>query len=131
MSTNVGFALAACFPPGPSSGKPGRVRTFNTVRRDNRLGSIRSYLGELVRRSDKADIFVLRHQPGKTAIEQLDLRDGVCSSQFGEFGWWLWARSALEWEAWCIGGHCVALIGITWKCNMSSGGGVCVGIMGN
>lgn len=69
MSTNVGFALAACFPPGPSSGNPGRVRTFNTVRNDSRLGSIGSYLGELVGRSDKADIFVLRHQPGKTTIE--------------------------------------------------------------
>lgn len=30
---------------------------------------IRSYLGELVGRRDEADIFVLRHQPGKTAIE--------------------------------------------------------------
>jgi hypothetical protein len=32
MSTNVGFALAACFPPALSSGKPWRVRTLSQVR---------------------------------------------------------------------------------------------------
>jgi hypothetical protein len=41
------------------------IRLEATVVRD----LIRLYLGELVGRRDKTDIFVLRHQPGKTAIE--------------------------------------------------------------
>jgi hypothetical protein len=41
------------------------IRLETTAVRD----LIRLYLGEFVGRRDKADIFVLRHQPGKTAIE--------------------------------------------------------------
>jgi hypothetical protein len=48
-----------------------------------------AYLGELIGCSNKDDILVLGHEPGKTSMEELDLGGRVGSSQFGELGWWL------------------------------------------
>jgi hypothetical protein len=60
-------------------------------------------LGEALVRGNLGDILVLGDEPGVTAVEELDLGDGVRGAELGKLGRRLHAGSALEGELGSVG----------------------------